>query len=75
MVITFGEQVILHHFDTYETDNSAVSCVGKGSVICTLDQSQGIVVHCYQSQKGYRGAVLPGLQISLMVFTLEHIVK
>jgi hypothetical protein len=35
-----------------------ISCAE--SVVCALDQSQGIVVHWYQSQNGCRGAVLPG---------------
>ena len=74
------EQVILHHFGTYETNNSAIFCAGKGSdttVVlfadwttheaswCTVISLKRVdVVQCYQ---------VP-LQ-SLMELILEPIVK
>ena len=76
----FGEQVILHHFGTYETDISAISCAGKGS-----DTTVVLSVHSTNHKASwYTGISLKMVDvlqcyqvslISLMELILEPMVK
>jgi hypothetical protein len=76
----FGKQVILHHFGTYETDISAISCAGKGS-----DTTVVLFAHWTTSEASWctfislkRVDVIQCYQVplqSLMELILEPIVK